>query len=369
MKIAYACYIAAYTTDGVNDKIGAQISAWREMGHEVALYCLSPPPPPGDHVPRVQGSIFTFTGGAERFRATVALAREVRRLSPDIVYIRYDLFLPPLAPCLWPLPVVLEINTDDRTETRIDGRAAWVYNELTRGVTFRASAGLVCVTGELARAPGVAHFRKPTIVIGNAGDADAAEPLDAPERAGRRSAVMLVGYMAPWAGVDRLRVLCEALPLLDVHVVGEVGEVGDAIGRHAVPSNLHVHGRLDRDQYLPILAAADFGIGPLALHRKGMSEATPLKVRDYLIHGLPVLIAHRDTDFAGKAPWYLLRIPNTEQAIRDSLPAIEAWIESISGRRVPRADVLDRIGIEAKERARIAFFEDVVRRPRRRWRR
>jgi hypothetical protein len=37
---------------------------------------------------------------------------------------------------------------------------------------------------------------------------------------------------------------------------------------------------------------------------------------------------------------------------------------------VPRADVLEHIGIEAKEQARIAFFEDVVARPRsrRRWR-
>jgi hypothetical protein len=148
-----------------------------------------------------------------------------------------------------------------------------------------------------------------------------------------------------------------------------VGDIGAAIGRDTAPFNLHVHGRLVRDQYRPILAAADFGIGPLGLHRKGMSEATPLKVRDYLIHGLPVMIAHLDTDFPGEAPWYLLQIPNTEQAICSSIPAIEAWIESIAGRRVPRAEVLNHVGIEAKEQARVAFFEDIARRPRRRWRR
>ena len=366
MRIAYACYVAAYTTDGVNDKIGAQVSEWRQMGHDVALYCLSPPPPPCDQVPRVQGSIFTFSGAARRFWATATLARAIRHFSPDVVYIRYDLFLPPLPPCLWRLPVVLEINTDDRKETRVDGRAGWLYNELTRSAAFRASAGLVCVTNELAHSASVARFRKPTIVIGNAGRAGDSEALDAPQPGGRPSAVMLVGYMAPWAGVDKLRELCEALPMLDIHVVGEVGET---IGRDSALANLHLHGRLDRDQYRPILAAADFGIGPLALHRKGMSEATPLKVREYLMHGLPVVIAHLDTDFAGAVPWYLLRIPNTEQAIRGSLPAIEAWIESIAGRRVKQAEVLDRIGIEAKERSRIAFFEDVARRPRSRWRR
>lgn len=363
VRIAYVCYIAAYTTDGVNEKIAAQIATWRNLGHEVALYCLSPPARTRDEVPRVQGSIRTFTSTAGRVQATVSLARDVRRFAPDIVYVRHDLFLPPLPPLLWPLSIVLEINTDDRAETRLDGGAGWIYNEATRRATFRASAGLVCVTNELAHAPSVARFGKPSIVIGNAGDADDAGPLAAPPRSKRRSAVMLVGYMAPWAGVDKLRELCEAMPLLDVHLVGAVG---DAAGAGPALPNLHIHGRLDRARYRPILAAADFGIGPLALHRKGMSEATPLKVRDYLSNGLPVLIAHLDTDFPGEAPWYLLQLPNTEETIRDSLPAIERWIESVAGRRVPRDEVRERIGIDAKERVRVAFFEDVAGRRRRR---
>lgn len=364
MKIAYAGYVAAYTTDGVNDKIRAQIAAWTDMGHEVELYCLSPPPA-GDGDPRVDGSVYTFTSLSERFRATRALARAIRRAQPDLVYVRYDIFLPPLSLLLSPLPVVLEINTDDRKETRIDGRLAWLYNELTRGASFRASRGLVCVTSELARSHSVARFGRPAVVIGNAGDPAALEPLDVPARGERSSAVMLVGYMAPWAGVDKLRALCVALPQLDVHVVGDVG---DAAGAGAALPNLHFHGRLERDRYRPIMAASDFGIGPLALHRKGMSEATPLKVRDYLMHGLPILIAHDDTDFPGEPPWYVLQIPNTEAALDESLPAIETWSAAVAGRKVPRTEVLERIGIEAKERARIAFFEDVVARPRpRRW--
>ena len=368
MKIAYAGYVAAYTTDGVNDKIRAQIAAWTDMGHEVELYCLSPPPTPGDDAPRVDGSIFTFTTIPERFKATRALARAIQRTQPDLVYVRYDLFLPPLPLLLSPLPVVLEINTDDRKETRIDGRLAWLYNELTRGASFRAAQGLVCVTNELARSRSVARFGRSAIVIGNAGDPGAMEPLAAPARGERGSALMLVGYMAPWAGVDKLRPLCRAFPRLDVHVVGDVG---DEAGAEAPLPNLHFHGRLEPDRYRPIMAASDFGIGPLALHRKGMSEATPLKVRDYLMHGLPVLIAHDDTDFPGERPWYVLQIPNNEGTIEDSLPAIEAWIAAVAGRRVPRAEVLERIGIEAKEQARMAFFEDVVARPRsrRRWRR
>jgi len=368
VKIAYAGYLAAYATDGVNDKIRAQISAWKGMGHDVDLYCLSPPPAPGDDAPRVDGSIFTFTSLRERLKATRSLAREIRRRRPDLVYVRYDLFLPPLPLLLSPLPVVLEINTDDRKETRIDGYLGWLYNELTRGASFRAAKGLVCVTSELAGLRSVARFGKPTTVIGNAGDPAAAEPVAAPARRDGTNAVMLVGYMAPWAGVDKLRALCRAFPRLEVHVAGDVG---DEDGAEAALPNLHFHGRLERDRYSQILAASDFGIGPLGLHRKGMSEATPLKVRDYLMHGLPVLIAHDDTDFSGPLPWYVLQLPNTERTVEDSLATIETWMAAVAGRRVPRAEVVERIGIEAKEQARIAFFEEIVARPRsrRRWRR
>ena len=103
-----------------------------------------------------------------------------------------------------------------------------------------------------------------------------------------------------------------------------------------------------------------------------MHEASPLKVRDYLSHGLPVLLAHDDTDFPGAAPWYLMQIANDEDNVTTSLAAIEAWADSLAGRRVPREDVVARIGIDAKEAARVTFFERVSllaagkRRPKRR---
>lgn len=38
-------------------------------------------------------------------------------------------------------------------------------------------------------------------------------------------------------------------------------------------------------------------IGTLALHRKNMTEASPLKTREYLAHGFPVIIGYKDTAF------------------------------------------------------------------------
>ena len=356
MRIAYACSVAAYANDGVNDKISTQVAYWRRAGHDVQLLCLSPRADRAGVEPALPGTVFAFRGVGERARATVALAAAARRLVPDVVYLRYNLFLPPLPPLLRPLPVVVEINTDNRREARLDGRAGWAYNELSRGVTLRATAGLVCVTYELARSADLTRYAKPTVVIGNG--ADPAVTIALPPASGERAAaVMLIGYPAAWAGVDKVITLAQALPELDVHLVGPRAGVPDG----PLPANVHVHGQLPRDGYRDVLAAADFGIGPLALHRKGMSEASPLKVREYLLHGLPVLTAHEDTDFLGEEPWFLRRLPNREDNVATGVPAVRAWAASVAGRRVPRGDIVGRLGMEGKEAARLAFLTGLAR--------
>ena len=355
MRIAYVCYATTVVPDGVNRKIATQAAHWRRAGHDVEVRCLASVAGSEMAASILGGRVFPFRGPADRVRATVALVRDVRRMGPDVVYLRYDRFLPPLPPALWPLPVVVEVNTDDQRETRLYRRVGWLYNEINRVATLGLAAGLVCVTHELARSRSFARYRKPTVVIGNG--ADPAAILAAPPLTdGRLAAVMLVGAMAPWAGVDKLVALARAAPDLDVHVIGpDVAVDGDEL-----PPNVRLHGALTPAEYARVLARADFGVGPLALHRKGMSEASPLKVREYLLHGLPVLTAHQDTDFPGDAPWFLMRLPNTEDNVAPALPAIRAWAASVHGRRVRHEEVVGRIGAGAKEAARLAFLAGVV---------
>ena len=77
--------------------------------------------------------------------------------------------------------------------------------------------------------------------------------------------------------------------------------------------------------YEAILASSDVALGTLALHRKGMSEAAPLKVREYLLRGIPVVIGYDDPDLADR-PWFVLQLPNTESNVRDAVAEIRARI-------------------------------------------
>jgi hypothetical protein len=353
VRIAYLCFVSAYATDGVNAKIAAQALRWRRAGHEVEVLALSDRAARKTAEPQLPATIFEFAGMADRVRATVRMAAATRRLRPDVVYLRYDAFLPPLAPLLSPLPVVLEINTDDRREYRLHGRAKGAYNRLSRGWTFRRAAGIVCVTHELRHSPGFARYGRPMTVIGNAGDPDLVEPLP-PSRGDRPAGVMLIGEAAPWIGLDKVVTLATALPGIDVHLVGRV----DANG---FPPNVRAHGAMTRQAYREVLAQADFGIGPLALHRTDLSEASPLKVREYLLHGLPVLIAHRDTDFLDADVWFLGRLANREDNVASAVADIDAWAHAVRGRRVQADEVVGRIGIDGKEAARLAFLEGLAR--------
>ena len=350
MRIAYACYWNAYVGDGVSRKIALQTREWSERGHEARVFCLTPRD--RDSNPLVlRGELFPFSGTRERLTETRALARAVASYAPDLVYLRYDLFVPPPAKLLRRIPSAVELNTDYQREFRHRGRAARAYNVLHQRLVVSAADGLVCVTRELAER--MASPGKPTAVITNGVDGPAAHA--AYDGSTRVRAAFLVGRLNPWHGLDKLERLARLLPEWDFVLIGV-----DPADAAPLPDNVEVHGLLSPTEYGPLLAASDVGIGSLALHRAGIDEASVLKVRDYLAHGLPAIIAHRDPDFADQSPWFLLRLENNEGNIDESLEAIRRFGEQVRGRRVSWTEVAPSISAAAKEAARLKFFEELV---------
>ena len=128
------------------------------------------------------------------------------------------------------------------------------------------------------------------------------------------------------------------------------------------PANLVFHGNLDRVGYEPLLAAATAALGTFGLYRKHMEEACPLKVREYLALGLPVIGACLDTDIPAEADYYL-RLPNSGAPLQPHHAAIAAFVERWRGRRVPRPSVA-HLDTTVKEAGRLAFMATIIRAPR-----
>jgi hypothetical protein len=353
VRIAYACYWNLFEKDGIAKKINGQVRHWRAAGHEAEVFCVS-------RAPELTAPwrLFPFRGVRGRWQATQALQRAVVDYDPDVVYLRFDLYLPPMGLILRRFPTVIEVQTKDREEISrraVRPRSATAYLELNRHLVASRSAGIVGVTHEIAALPRFTRYGKPTLVVGNGVDLEVLPEL--PPAENERPALAFLGSVAQdWHGVDKILRLAELLPELDFHVVGYRAEDLDA----APPANVTVHGVLSREEYQRVLARSDAGIGTLALHRKEMEEASPLKVREYLGHGLPVLIAYEDTDLAGLDAWFLLRLPNEERNVDEHVDEIRAFVECVRGRRVPREAVEERVGWRAKERRRLEFLAQVA---------
>lgn len=317
MRIAFVSYWDLAADDGVARKVNAQARLWREAGHEVEPVSIRP---------------------GRRREETPAAVAAVERFAPELLYLRYDLFLPTVWALVRRVPTVVEVNGDDRVEMRLRGASARLFNAVNRRRLLGAAAGVVCVTRELA-----AGFPEPVAVVANGADPAAVPVLAAP--ANERPRAVFAGSPAlAWHGVDRFVELARALPELDFDVVGP-----EAPG---APANVTVHGTLRGDAYWAVLGRADVAVGSLAMERAGLREGCPLKVREYLLAGLPTLIGYEDTDFPGEPPWYLARYEGPEQA--------RAFVEGVRGRRAPRAELESRLSWQAKEHARLSFFERVL---------
>jgi glycosyltransferase involved in cell wall biosynthesis len=349
LHIAYLCYWNLGLGDGVGDKINSQVRHWRTAGHGVDVLALE-----RARTPRASGpldeQVFPFQGARSRLTATARLARAARDLRPDLVYLRYDVFSPPILTAFRDAKLVVELNSNVTAELRTRSSAVAAYEKLQRRVLLRRANGAVAVTSELANAARRTRPQLDTTVIANGIELGAVPEA---RRDGRGPRLVYIGDDVYWQGVDKVIQLAERFPAWRFDLVG--------VGERPAPDNVVCHGFLARDAYAAILSRADVAVGTLALHRKRMEEASPLKVRRYLEFGLPLILGYIDTDLIGlESAWWLLTLPNVETNVSDSVEAIESFIDSVAGRRVPRAEVEPLIAADEKERQRLEFFERIA---------
>lgn len=348
MKIAYVAEWDTSHGSGVLKKIAAQIRAWQQMGHTVQLFALSPRPALWAELhdlavdvvvsPRIRTSLL---------RAGLVVER-VLAWQPDAVYLRFYLAYPALWRLAEKLPTFLELNTEDVAEFRLTHPPyVYLYHRLTRDRLIERARGLVSVSHEIA-----SHFRryaKPLVVIGNSIDLTQYAPAPAPANA-TPHLVFLGDDRMIWQGVDKIIALAHALPTWRFHLLGNFSPAT----RQRAPAAAVIHGYLPRAAYEPILSQADAALGTLALYRSQMQETSPIKLREYLAYGLPVIIGYRDTDFLEGAP-FLLQLPNAPGDLASYRETIAQFVAAWRGRRVPRRAIA-HLDVRQKEQQRLAFL-------------
>ena len=350
MRIAYLLTWSGGAWTGVFKKVADQVSAWERLGAEVGVFVATDRAGATDWTALPQAvQMRTYGNAVDSFLAQRPLVNDLRDWAPDITYVRTSPRQAVAAGVLSHLPHVIEIQTHDIAEARGISTPRLLLTLATRRRCLARATGLVFVSHELAALPSYAGFTSNRIVIGNGIDLARFRPL-APTSpsAGIRLAFMGLPGRA-WHGLEDVFRLAQARPQWAFDLIGpSPADVPDL-------ANVHAHGELSSAEYLPVLASSDAAISTLGWYVNDMNEASPLKSREYLALGLPVIGGYTDTDIPEDSPVYL-RVDNRPGAIVDALPRVEEFVASWRGRRVAHADIAF-LDTAVKERQRLAFLE------------
>jgi hypothetical protein len=352
-----------YVTDalglsGVASKSIAQAGEWQRQGHEVWLTTARHPVvlTPAEAAERrgaspPSGPLLQWVRGGLDFRLLYAgkLLRAVRARGIDLIYSREVPFAPALPRLLRLVPTVLEINGDAIAELPTP-RQRFVRRHV-RAWEIRRAAGVVFVSRELELLCRPAVARR-SCVIGNPCLTPAPDPLPPPGRPARPTLAMVGSPVHDWNGFDKFVQMAALLPEFDFVVIGAALEGSP---------NLRCLPHLPQAEMDRVLRGCTLGVGSLSLHRKGLGEASPLKSRNYLALGLPVIQAYEDTDL-GTTDACVLSLPNEDDNVRPRLDRIRSFVRRVHGDPAVAERALalarGRLSLAGKERGRLAFMEE-----------
>ena len=169
-------------------------------------------------------------------------------------------------------------------------RVTWEHKILN---PLYESTGILYVTSEIAR---LDNFNKPNIVVGNP-SLDVGL-FDLFRRPMKRRVGMSVGSLADWSGIDVFFKLAGLKQDFNfVLVMPNDLRIPLGLSR-GVSKNVQVVRVATYSEYINELLSWSHAVGPLALERKGLTEAAPLKVRDYISLGIPTFIRYLDTNLS-----------------------------------------------------------------------
>ena len=221
--------------------------------------------------------------------------------------------------------IIFEHNTKEIDEFQLlSGYFSQIFlQELFLGGFIRSQAdAIVGVTDEITQyqLKRCHDPRKTHITIGNGFDVASAPIRHPPTNNTTTLHLLFVANISRWHGIDRL---IRGLASYDgktgiiLHVAGEGAELPNLkklIKDYGLTENVIFHGFMTGQPLDELFNTCHIAVGSLGIHRKGLSQTSELKVREYCARGIPWIIACRDPDFPDDFP-YVHRIPADESPV------------------------------------------------------
>ena len=355
MKIAYILNYAVNNYDGVISKIKSQTHEWEKNGHIVQKYCLF-----SDELnPVIQ--VYQYKENSKikkKLYLQKDLIIDIKSFNPDLIYFRYTYWNRTLSYLQKNYKNIVEINTLDIAEywlnlkimPSIKNAFIFLFNLLSRSLVLKKVTGIISVTNQIAQHKSLTKYNKKICICSNPYNLDHILYRKKTASVQRKGLFFIGSPNQEWHGIDIIEKLAEKLPQYDFHIVGI-----EKTNR----SNVFYYGYLKKERYFSILDKCQICIGTLAAFRKGLTECSPLKVREYLSYGYPIIIGYNDTAFINleTMPEWVLQI-NTKIPL--DLPIIIRFIENNADKTISVDQIENIISAEVIEKKRIDFFKGIV---------
>jgi len=219
--------------------------------------------------------------------------------------------------------VVFELQSFAEREAALRGsRETVLAMKLFYGKVLRYADGIVGVTNEIAL-----HYFKmskrrdlPYLANGNGIDVTSVPLRTPPEFDGRNLNLLSVAQVAKWHGLDRIirGIACnDGKTNIRFHVVGDGSEIPNLkklVSDLGLEENVLFHGFKTGKELDELFNKCHIAVGSLGAHRKGLSQTSELKAREYCARGIPFICSVPDADFPAGFP-YVLRVNSSEEPV------------------------------------------------------
>ena len=112
--------------------------------------------------------------------------------------------------------------------------------------------------------------------------------------------VFMTSGSFPWNGLDRIAQSIRKYkgPVeITFHILGEISR-REMKALASTSKRIEFHGLKIGDELDTLMARMNLAVSSLALFRKNMNEACPLKTREYVARGIPFVMAYHDDDLS-----------------------------------------------------------------------
>jgi len=327
VEFYYIYYVLDDSATGVNKKISSQLNELTKIGIIAQRITVKKSFYFNDEndVSRFQRIINIFTIIKNQYDMAKAV-KQVNSLlgQKGILYFRYpcpynyyiSIFLKKSEYC----KIVTEHNTIEVLEYKLLHNFILLFLELVFGKIARNfSDGIVGVTDEITeyQLGRIGHDRMPHITIGNGITVAAIKIRNPPNFLGNRLDLLCVAHVMPWHGFDRV---IESMASFHgnkeivFHIVGDGAGIillKKLANRYNLDKKVIFYGYLSGKALDDLFDQCHIAVGSLGIHRKGLSQTSELKLREYCARGIPSIYSASEPDFPNNFP-YFLKVPEDD---------------------------------------------------------